>query len=207
MIEIGAVPAGGLPCTVSMNPAQAEDYSSDEARWSALMQSAQNGNERDYQRLLNELSDVIDRYLRTRIGHHHFIEDCVQDTLVAIHKARHTYNPRRRFRPWLFAIVRHKAIDTLRRQRSQRDAVERYRDELASAALGPEEETVEARGLPGKLLEALSPCYREAITLTKINGMTTAEAAATLHISEGALKVRIHRAIGRLKRLVEAEAI
>ena len=207
MIEIGAAPEGALPCTVSMIPAKAEDNGSDEARWSALMQSAQHGNERDYQQLLTELSHVIDRYLRTRIGHHHFIEDCVQDTLVAIHKARHTYNPRRPFRPWLFAIVRHKAIDTLRRQRSQRDTVERYRQELASDVPAAQEDPVDARALPGKLLEALSPRYREAITLTKINGMTTAEAAATLHISEGALKVRIHRAVGRLKRLVEAEAI
>ena len=190
-----------------MNRADAETHSSDEARWSALMVSAQAGNERDYQRLLNELSEVIERYLRSRIGHHHFIEDCVQDTLVAIHKARHTYNPGRRFRPWLFAIVRHKAIDTLRRQRSQRDTVDRYREELEMTAAQQEAAPGEETGLPGKLMAALSPQYRDAITLTKINGMSTAEAAATLHISEGALKVRIHRAIGRLKRLVEAEAL
>ena len=207
MIDIGAAPVGAWPCAAGMKQTDAEETGSDEARWSALMQSAQNGNERDYQCLLRELSRVIDRYLRTRIGHHHFIEDCVQDTLVAIHKARHTYNPRRRFRPWLFAIVRHKAIDTLRRQRSQRDAVERYRQELQSRVMSPEEATADTRWLPGRLLEALSPQYREAITLTKINGLSTAEAAATLHISEGALKVRIHRAIGRLKRMVEAEAL
>ncbi len=207
MIDIGAAPAGAWPRTAGMKRADADDTSSDEVRWSALMQSAQNGNERDYQRLLTELSQVIDRYLRTRIGHHHFIEDCVQDTLVAIHRARHTYNPSRRFRPWLFAIVRHKAIDTLRRQRSQRDAVERYRQELESTITSPQEATIDTRWLPGRLLEALSPQYREAITLTKINGLSTAEAAATLRISEGALKVRIHRAIGRLKRMVEAEAL
>jgi RNA polymerase sigma-70 factor (ECF subfamily) len=171
------------------------------------MVSAQSGNEKDYQRLLQELSEVIDRYLRSRIGHHHFIEDCVQDTLVAIHKARHTYDPGRRFRPWLFAIVRHKAIDTLRHQRSQRDAVERYREELEVTGSQRENAPADDGGLPGKLMAALSPQHREAITLTKIKGLSTAQAAATLRISEGALKVRIHRAIGRLKRLVETEAL
>ena len=137
----------------------------------------------------------------------HFIEDCVQDTLVAIHKARHTYDPRRRFRPWMFAIVRHKAIDTLRRQQSQRSAVERYREEYGSTNWTQEEHTEEGSLLRGKLMDALSPQHREAITLTKIEGMSIAEAAARLSISEGALKVRIHRAIGRLKRMVDAEAI
>ena len=97
-----------------------DDYGADELRWAALMCSAQAGHEAAYRLLLEELSEVINRYLCSRFGHHHFIEDSVQDTLVAIHQARHTYDQRRRFRPWLFAIVRHKAIDTLRRQKAIR---------------------------------------------------------------------------------------
>ena len=107
----------------------------------------------------------------------------------------------------MFAIVRHKAIDTLRRQQSQRSAVERYREEYGSTNWTQEEHTEEGSLLRGKLMDALSPQHREAITLTKIEGMSIAEAAARLSISEGALKVRIHRAIGRLKRMVDAEAI
>lgn len=185
---------------------QAGESGTDEERWAQLMVSAQAGHEADYQRLLTELSEVVDRYLRSRIGHHHFVEDCVQETLVAIHNARHTYDPRRRFRPWLFAIVRHKAIDTLRRQRSHQTTVERYRDEQLVGVQLAENGSLESAVVRGRLIDALSPQYREAITLTKIDGLSTAEAAARLSISESALKVRVHRAIGRLKRLVEADS-
>ena len=83
---------------------------SDEHRWSVLMVNAQSGNESDYRQLLKELAIVIHKFLRRRFGNHHFIEDCVQEALIAVHQARHTYDPQRPFRPWLFAIVRHKAV-------------------------------------------------------------------------------------------------
>jgi RNA polymerase sigma-70 factor, ECF subfamily len=178
----------------------------DEYRWAALMVNAQAGNESDYRQLLQELSDVIFRYLLRRFGHHHFIEDCVQESLVAIHQARHTYDQRRPFRPWLFAIVRHKAIDTLRKQRSHERSDDHQflqSQEDHVPATGNLEENMER----DYLINSLPLPHREAITLTKLNGFSTAEAAAHLRISEGALKVRIHRGINRLKRLIEADAL
>ena len=59
----------------------------------------------------------------------------------------------------------------------------------------------------GRMIASLDEPYRDAITLTKIVGLTSAEAAAELHISEGALKVRVHRGIGRLKKLLEADRL
>jgi len=181
------------------------DLHTDELRWAALMISAQTGHEADYRQLLRELSAAIDRYLRSRFGHHHYIEDCVQESLVAIHEARHTYESHRKFRPWLFAIVRHKAIDTLRRQRSYQNAVDRHAAEQLDHPQVGGLQHLEKQVFQGHLISALSPEHREAITLTKINGFSNAEAAEQLHISEGALKVRIHRGIGRLKRLVAAD--
>ena len=191
----------------TMTAAAVEDYTSDERRWAALMVSAQSGHEADYCLLLTEVSKVIHQYLCSRFGHHDFIEDCVQEILVAIHQARHTYDSHRRFRPWMFAIVRNKAIDSLRRQRSHHNALERHREELMLDTEHSNSGHLENTELRGRLIDALSPQYREAITLTKINGLSTAEAAAQLSISEGALKVRVHRAIGRLKRLVQADTL
>jgi len=107
----------------SMPAGETTEYADDEARWSMLMASAQSGDESSYRILLSEISDVVGRYLVSRFGQHEFIENCVQEVLMSVHKARHTYDARRAFRPWLFAIVRHKAIDALRqgekRQRLQ----------------------------------------------------------------------------------------
>lgn len=177
----------------------------EQQRWSALMVSAQSGNQQDYQQLLMELSAVIERYLKSRLGHHHFIEDCVQDCLIAIHQARHSYDGRRLFGPWLFAIVRHKAIDTLRHQQAQSRLTEHQRERSDSNTDNPS--TMENSIIQGRLINTLSSPYREAITLTKILGLTTAEAATELSISESALKVRVHRALGRLKKLLENDQL
>lgn len=177
---------------------------SDEARWAALMSRAQQGVESDYRQLLTELSRVIKYYLLSRIGQQHFVDDCVQESLIAIHQARHSYDPRRRFRPWLFAIVRHKAIDTLRRQRSQQQLARQQEVLQAESQQDPGRE-IDNNISQGRLMACLSPEHREALTLTKFIGLSNAEAASHLSISEGAVKVRVHRAIGNLTRLMEAD--
>ncbi len=169
------------------------------------MASAQRGCENDYRVLLEELGTAVDRYLCSRFGRQHFIEDCVQESLLAVHQARHTYAPDRPFRPWLFAIVRHKAIDSLRRQRHQ-DKIAEKRQQSACLDTGAgQQHAPEAELVGGRLLDALSTDHREVITLTRILGLSTAETAAQLSISESAVKVRVHRALGKLRRALEKD--
>ena len=179
---------------------------SDESRWSALMVSAQSGNQDDYRALLQELGDVIHRFLGSRFGHHHFIEDCVQEALMAMHRARHTYDPSRPFRPWLFAIVRHKTIDILRKQRHRQSVADQYTRE--QAVLSQSASTPEAgNGMAEEgLLDRLPDQHREILVLTKIIGYSIAEASGKLGISHSAAKVRVHRAIHKLRQLMEEEA-
>jgi len=185
------------------------NYATDEQRWSAAMVRAQAGDNAQYQQLLTELSGVIYRYLLSRFGNQDFIEDCVQETLLAIHHARHTYQPRRRFRPWLFAIVRNKAIDMLRKRKNYIKMIA-SETEAAQLAAGNEAHPSSVHSLDtgisqGRLLDALAPPLKQAIVLTKFAGFSTAEAARELGISETAVKVRIHRGIARLRRLLEAD--
>ena len=91
----------------------------DEARWSAWLVEAQAGNAGSYEQLLAELVPAIRGYLYSRSGRFDAIDDCVQECLLAVHQARHTYDARRPFRPWLFAIVRNRTIDVLRETRRQ----------------------------------------------------------------------------------------
>ena len=173
---------------------------SDERRWSALMVNAQAGDESDYRQLLKELAQVIQRFLRSRFGDHDFIDDCVQEALIAVHQARHTYDPQRLFRPWLFAIVRHKAIDTLRKQRTREKVVDQYKSEQEILFPAGNQTSSEVEFSEGSLLASLSTQHREVLVLTKIMGYSIAEAAEKLGISESAVKVRVHRAIRRLRR-------
>ena len=175
----------------------------DERRWSSLMVSAQGGNEADYRQLLEQLATVIQRFLRSRFGNHHFIEDCVQEALIAVHQARHTYDPQRPFRAWLFAIVRNKAIDTLRRQRTRENTVDQYlRDHEVLSQTGRQNRS-RSELLAGGLLEQLPEQHKEILVLTKFIGFSVAETAEQLGISESAVKVRVHRAIRKLRHLLE----
>ena len=87
------------------------------------MVRSRSGDSEAYRELLTEISDVIQAYLRVRFGDPGFVEECVQESLLAVHRARASYDSRRSFRAWLFAIVRHKSIDLLRR-RGTRDRYE-----------------------------------------------------------------------------------
>ena len=146
---------------------------------------------------------MIQKFLRSRFGNHHFIEDCVQEALIAVHQARHTYDPQRPFRAWLFAIVRNKAIDTLRRQRTRDKAVDHYRRDQEVLSQAGRRNTFQSEFSEGGLLELLSEQHKEVLVLTKIIGFSVAETAEQLGISESAVKVRVHRAIRKLRHLLE----
>ncbi|MEP4146741.1 MAG: sigma-70 family RNA polymerase sigma factor [Halioglobus sp.] len=186
----------------SMLQAKADHYAEDDRRWSLLMTSAQSGNEEDYRQLLVELSELVSSYLRSRLGGYDFVEDCVQEVLIAVHEARHTYDSRRPFRPWLFAIVRYKSTDAIRRSSVRGRYFSPEHSAPEPAVNGPDEELAS-----GRLIESLPASLRDPLTLTKIVGLSTKEAACRLKISESALKVRVHRAVKRLRKMMEVDAI
>ncbi len=177
----------------------------DEKRWSALMAGAQQGRRSDYQQLLRELTGVISDFLRSRFGNHDFIDDCVQESLIAIHHARHTWDPRRAFRPWMFTIVRHKAVDMFRQHRTRKSALEQFQTEQHVAIQGTGFSGNPEDLAGGSVLDRLQDHHREVLVLTKVLGFSIAETAIRLDISQGAVKVRVHRAVRMLRQLLEQE--
>jgi RNA polymerase sigma-70 factor (ECF subfamily) len=183
-----------------------DGHQDDEARWSAWMARALEGDREAYAKLMSDLGRASESFLRWRFGSaggSDFVEECVQEALLAVHRARHTYNPRRPLRPWFFTIVRHKAIDLLRRQR-----VRRTDDSMPG-------EDVEAVGVPAlepfrqldaaRLLDGLEAKYREALFLTKFDGYTIQEAADRAGISATAMKTRVHRAVRAVQKRLRTE--
>ena len=91
-----------------------------ETAWAAAMRAALAGDEAAYRRLLGEIGRAIRpairaAFARSRAGDGD-IEDVVQETLLAIHLKRQTWDPTQKLTPWVYAIARHKAIDALRRR-------------------------------------------------------------------------------------------
>lgn len=179
----------------------------DEESWSEWMRLAQAGDSHAYTRLLTSLSRAITGYVFHRFGSVEFADDCVQESLIALHEARHTYLPGRPIRPWVFAIVRNRAIDMLRRQqRRQRLFAADIDDAAASLAADAVDERVdERRELAGRVLATLPPQQKQALVLTKLMGLSINEAASRAGISSGAMKVRVHRATRAAIRVLEAD--
>jgi len=177
-------------------------WEQDEQCWSALMKQSQEGDAGAYNQLLSELGSVIEAYLRVNFGQLSVIEDCVQESLMAIHRARHTYDAKRAFRPWFFTIIHHKTIDVLRRG----ELINRQVSSLAELDQSDIDDVDLDRMIDGERLMAnLSQDQREAVTLTKYHGMTTNEVAQLLGIKESAVKARLRRGLKLLQKQWQQE--
>jgi RNA polymerase sigma-70 factor (ECF subfamily) len=159
-----------------------------------LMILAQNGDKNAYKSLLKESSILIERFLRTRVSDVSAREDILQETLIGLHKAKHTYDPDKSFSSWFFAIARHKMIDYFRKTGRQ-GRHEILDDDIILMYAAAEEEVdsdelefirEKVSKLPGK--------QRQVIELLKLNEFTVKEVAEKLGMSESAVKVTAHRA-------------
>lgn len=181
----------------------------DEQRWADLMRLAHTGDSQAYNVLLQELSSAITAYLRKRFGYMAFVDDCVQESLIAIHHARHTYQFGRPFKPWLFAIVKYKTIDALRKNQrleNQHSQVPEFDSDSISGDYAVDDK-VEQQLLTSQLLSLLPIHYGKAMVLTKLMGFSVCDTAKMLDISESAVKQHVRRAIVKTRALLEADAI
>lgn len=175
-----------------------------EERWRALMVRAQAGDAESYRQLLGELGDAIESYLKRRFGNPEWVDDCVQESLLGLHRARRTYDPRRRFWPWMVTIVKHKAVDLLRRG-AARTRIEVVSDDaLGRAATSPGSHRDSALDTE-RILGWLNTEYRQALVLTKLEGHSIEEAATIAGVSQSAMKTRVHRAIRLVQRRLQKE--
>jgi len=164
---------------------------------------AQAGDESAYRSALRSVATRLRGYFRRRLSSSlDDVEDLVQETLLALHLQRGTYDPVLPISAWVHAIARHKLIDHWRR-RGRRGTSLRL-DEADEAFLVAASEG-EARRDLGKLLDKLPEAQQRAIRLTKVEGLSVAEAAADAGISESAIKVQVHRGLKRLSELVRRE--
>jgi RNA polymerase sigma-70 factor (ECF subfamily) len=165
-----------------------------------LMALAQQGDRDAYRRLLSDIGPALARFFRRKVADPHDVEDLCQETLIALHRARHTYDPARPLEPWLFAIARNVATDHLRRRLSRTPwevLMETPPDQPAppEGALGPR---------LSHALDQLPPAQREAFEMLKLDGLTVQDAATRAGTTVGALKVRAHRAYKTLKAILGA---
>jgi RNA polymerase sigma-70 factor (ECF subfamily) len=164
---------------------------------------AQAGDEAAYREALGRIAQRLRGYLRRRMQSlPDDLEDLVQETLLALHLQRGTYDASLPVSAWVLAIARHKLVDLWRR-RGRQEALHDPIDDVDEGLLAQNQpEAGSARDL-GILLAELPQAQRDAIVLTKIEGLSVAEASARTGASESAIKVQVHRGLKKLAALVQ----
>ena len=135
-------------------------------------------------------------------------DDVVQETFVRAWERIGTFDPARRFYPWIFTIARNRCLNALRRRRTWGFRSLSSDDPPAPAAPGGTSATVEERELGGALeecLEELPGDQREAFELRHGDGLRYAEIAAALGIPEGTVMSRLHRAREKMRDCLEGK--
>ena len=178
-------------------------------RRAAWMAAAQGGDRRAYERLLADSVALIRAAARRRGVAFDHLDDVVQETLLTVHRVRHTYDPTRSYDAWLTAIANRRAVDALRShgRRDRRElhdemAVDNHPDiDDASAAAENEQRAQRLRDL----IETLPPGQREAIEQMGLRERSLSEAAELTGRNTGALKVNLHRALKALRERFHGE--
>lgn len=168
-----------------------------EQRLRALMLASLDGDAAAYRSLLAELGRHLRPYFTRRLtpAFASHAEDLVQDTLLAIHTRRMTYDRNRPFTAWLHAVAHHKFVDHVRRQ-SIRLTVP-LEDDAPIFAHDDSADAIARRDL-NVVLEAVPARTSDLIRRTRVDGASVAEAAAAHGMTETAAKVSIHRGLKSL---------
>jgi len=163
------------------------------------------GDTAGYHAFLKELSAHLRAFLRGRLSRvPDEVEDLVQETLLAVHNQRHTYDAAQPLTAWIHAIARYKLIDLLRR-RAGRDALNDPLDDELAVFAASDTEVDDARRDLAKLLERLPDRHRLPIIHMKLQGMSVVEAARITGMSESAVKVGVHRGLKALAAMIRDE--
>ncbi|MFO1298985.1 MAG: sigma-70 family RNA polymerase sigma factor [Burkholderiaceae bacterium] len=162
------------------------------------------GDSAAYQAFLKALGAHLRAFFRRRLGRlPDEVEDLVQETLLAVHNQRHTYDPDQPLTAWVHAIARYKLVDLLRR-RARGDAQTDSLDDADAVFAASDAEASEARRDLAKLLQALPERQRLPILHVKIEGLSVLETSRLTGLSVSAVKIGVHRGLKALAAMIRS---
>lgn len=167
------------------------------------MQRSLSGDQKAYADLLRKTSSLLRPFLVKRLSFSNEVDDLMQEILISIHKARHTYDGNRPYKPWAFAIAKFRLHDYLRAHYSDQlrhaldldELEESLHEPVTEAIISYESISGEVQKLPEKQATILQLMHQE--------GYTAKEVAEKIGMNESAVKVAAHRAYKVLRKKLE----
>jgi RNA polymerase sigma-70 factor (ECF subfamily) len=168
-----------------------------EEELAGLLRAGIAGDERAYGEFLRRAAALVRRLAARNVGQSGIDpEDVVQETLLAIHTKRHTWRSDAPVTPWIRAIARYKLVDAFRR-RGRRPEIDI--DVVAGSLAAPDPDSLSEREI-GRALDTLAPGQRSVVATVSVDGRSIGETAQSLGMSEGAVRVALHRGLRALAR-------
>jgi len=179
--------------------------SASEDRLKNLLVRGLAGDATAYHGFLKDLSALLRGFLKKRLPRTpDEVEDLVQETLLAIHNQRHTFDASQPLTAWVHAIAKYKLIDSFRR-RARSDLLTEPLDDALEVLSTNDADAAEARRDIAKLLDGLPERQRLPIAYMKIEGLSVIETARRTGMSESAVKVAVHRGLKALAAKIRNE--
>jgi len=167
------------------------------------MRRAQQGEEEAYAELLVLLTAATRSYVRLRLAAPvPWIDDVVQETLIAVHQARHTFDGRKPLAPWFYAIARNRFVDVLRREQRVREREVVHDVWPERAGITHESGSTVDIDAVRLALAQLPARQREIVEAIKLRDESVREIASRLRMTVTAVKVTAHRGYRTLRRLL-----
>lgn len=170
--------------------------------------------------------EIVERYERRLIGYFFGLagdrqaaEDCAQEVLVRIYRARETYEPDASLATFVFRVARNYWIDVYRSRRARppersldqpapgESEGETLGDRMEGAAVAPEDPLVKHEDLERLqvALQRLPEIQRSVLALAGGQNLRYEEIAGILGIPVGTVKSRVHAAVQNLRKLMGVE--
>ena len=195
---------GAAPRRSAAQGGEFMDTGSEERELKALMLAGLDGHATAYRALLARLSGHLRGYFKRQliwIGRTPAdAEDLLQETLIALHTRRNTYDRTQLLTPWIYAIARYRLIDFLRRVKASTEDLPI--EDAPELLVVDDSAAVDSRLDLQKLMAHLAPKTRQAIQMVKVEGLSVSEASRRSGMSESAIKVSVHRGLKALSLIV-----
>lgn len=181
---------------------QSELLRAREAALQGLLVLGLHGDAEAYRQFLQQLSEHLRGFLRKRLyARSDDLEDLLQEVLLAVHNARHSYQREQPLTAWVQAIARYKLTDHLRGQ-GRREALNDSLDDTSELFAHEQQEPAQAQRDLGKLLQKLPDKQRLPIVHVKLEGLSVEETAQLTGLSGPAVKIGIHRGLKALAAMI-----
>lgn len=168
-----------------------------------LMRRSLAGDQRAYAGLLHETTRLLRPFLAKRLSIASEVDDLMQEILLSIHKARHTYDGNRPYKPWVYAIAKFRLQDHLRAHYSDQLRHALDFDELEEYLLEPVTESLMSYESISGEVDKLPEKQAMILRFLHQDGYTAREVAEKTGMTESAVKVAAHRAYKVLRKKLE----